>query len=446
MWQSYQCKTSDQVKQRYLKLIEGKLSELSGYKLIIGFVVNKKTNTQKSKPVIKKDEPKVIQENTVVQNIKPKREDVQKSAPIIKFEKQATHPNLRYDYIFENFVIGENNSFAANAAVAISKNPGTAYNPCLVYGGVGLGKTHLLQSIGNAAFNEFESLKIVYVTAENFTNEFIQAIGEKRTPQFKNKYRNVDILLIDDIHFLQNKTQTQEELFHTFNALYDANKQMVFTCDRPVSELKQLTDRLRSRFERGLNVDLQPPSFETRSAILKQKVDEKKVHIPDEVIELICKNITTNVRDLEAALTKLIAYADLVNKEVTVQVAHQQLKDVFSNPKQSNITVELIQRVVAEYFGLTPNDLRGKKRTKAIVLPRQLAMYIIREITEYSTTEVGLEFGGRDHTTVMHACQRVESRMKTDSTIEPLVMNLIRSVKEHGNKQLISAIIQWINS
>ncbi|MFW5710836.1 MAG: chromosomal replication initiator protein DnaA [Spirochaetia bacterium] len=344
------------------------------------------------------------------------------------------HNELRIDYTFENFVVGDNNSFAANACIAISKNPGTAYNPCLIYGGVGLGKTHLIQSIGNFVHNNYEKTRVVYVTAETFTNEFIQSIRDGKNHQFKNRYRNVDVLLIDDIHFLQSKDQTQEELFHTFNALYDSNKQMVFTCDRPVSELKHLTDRLRSRFERGLNVDLQPPNYETRYAILKRKTEEKRAAIDEQVIELISKNITTNVRDLEAALTKLIAYSDILNKKITVDIAQEQLKDVFSSPKQSNITIEIIQRAVADYFNLSPYDLRGKKRTKAIAFPRQIAMYITREITEFSTTEVGLEFGGRDHTTVMHACQRIESRMQTDPYLEPTIQRLIRQIKEYGTK------------
>ncbi len=230
---------------------------------------------------------------------------------------------------------------------------------------------------------------MAYVTAETFANEFILSIQKKTGHQFKNRYRSVDVLLIDDIHFLEGKEGTQEELFHTFNALYDANKQMVFTCDRPVSEIRSLSDRLRSRFERGLNVDLQPPNYETRIAILKKKIEEKKVKIPDEVVDLICRNITTNVRDLEKALTKLIAYAELVNKHITLEIAQQQLKDFFTQPAQKNITIEHIQRVVADYFGLSYKDLRGKRRTKAVAFPRQVAMYISRELTEYSTTEVG---------------------------------------------------------
>jgi chromosomal replication initiator protein len=395
----------DQVKQRYLPFIKEKLNELLGKDIHISFTIAQKRSSGEDLTLLPQKEEHIIK--------KP-------------------HPQLRPEYNFENFVVGQNNSFAANAAIAISKNPGTGYNPCLIYGGVGLGKTHLIQSIGNSVYHEFDDMKIVYVTAENFTNEFIQSIKDKRTHQFKNKYRYADVLLIDDIHFLQKKTETQEELFHTFNALYDANKQMVFTCDRPVSELKDLIARLRSRFERGLNVDLQPPSYETRYAILKKKIDSSDAYIPEDVINLICNNVTSNVRDLEAALTKLIAYADLVNKNITLEVAQTQLKDFFASPKQSKITIDIIQRVVADYFNLSHSDLKSKRRTKIIAFPRQLAMYIAREITEYSTTEVGLEFGGRDHTTVMYACQRIEDRMRTDPTLEPTIHHLLRSIREYG--------------
>jgi len=403
----------DQVKQRYLALIEGKLHELSGYKITLDFNI-KKTAHQET-PADKKKPAEPV-----------RTESVKKVRPV--------HTQLKKEYNFDSFVIGVNNSFAANAAYAIAKNPGTGYNPCLIYGGVGLGKTHLIQSIGNSVYQEFENFKVVYVTAESFTNEFIQAIRDKSTQKFKNKYRNADVLLIDDIHFLQNKVETQEELFHTFNALYETNKQMVFTCDRPVSELKTLSDRLRSRFERGLNVDLQPPSYETRFAILKKKIENGRIPIPEDVISLICNNVTTNVRDLEAALTKLVAYAELVSKNITLDIAKAQLKDLFSTSRQSNVTIDIIKRDVADYFGLSQADLSGKKRTKVIAFPRQIAMFLAREITEYSTTEVGLEFGGRDHTTVMHACQRIENKMKMDPTLEPILQHLKRTIKEHSTK------------
>jgi len=417
----------DQVKIRYQSYIEGKLHDLSGQNIAIQFeVVPKKQNNQEGSTISKNQNSGTYKEP----HSKSGSENPSRSLSV---QQKDPHPLLRRDYTFSNYVIGDNNSFAANAALAISKNPGTAYNPFLVYGGVGLGKTHLMQAIGNYIY-EHSNAKIIYITAETFTNEFVQALQANKTAAFKNKYRFVDVLLVDDIHFLQNKIETQEELFHTFNALYDANKQMVFTCDRPVSELKHLSDRLRSRFERGLTVDLQPPDYETRLAILKKKVEARKGAIPQDVLELVSKNITSNVRDLEAALTKLIAYTELVQKPITIEIAQQHLKDVFASPKQANMSIEVIQRVVAEYFSLSYNDLKGKKRTQNIVLPRQIAMYIAREITEYSTTELGLEFGGRDHTTVMHACQKIEDRIRSDPTLEPMIQNLIRLIKDYRTK------------
>ena len=361
----------DQVKQRYQAMIEEKLSELSGSAIRLDYIVKAREATQSLTDEDDTEHTGESVSTAVSTNSTKTSRTATMTHPVTAPVKEPTvtehavprrmHPGLRGDYTFENFVIGDNNTFAANAAIAIAKNPGTAYNPCLIYGGVGLGKTHLVQSIGNTAYQNFDNFKVVYVTSETFTNEFIQSIRSGKNVQFKSKYRNVDLLLIDDIQFLQNKDQTQEELFHTFNALYDANKQMVFTCDRPVSELKDLTARLQSRFERGLNVDLQPPNFETRFAILKQKIEEKHVNITDEVITLICNRITTNVRDLEAALTKLMAYADLLNKRVTLEIAEQQLKDVFNNSRTGNISMDIIQKVVADHYSLSHNDMRGKK-------------------------------------------------------------------------------------
>ncbi len=410
----------DQVIHRYLSLIESKLNELSGRELSIDFLIKKR-----DKPSYAEEQPKEA----------PKPEGSTQNADRNPVQHHST---LRQDFSFEHYVIGENNSFAANAAMAIAKNPGKSYNPFLVYGGVGLGKTHLMQAIGNAVWKENPKIKIICVTGEEFVNEFIGSINvadkSKGAAAFKNKYRHADILLIDDIHFLQGKPSCQEELFFTFNALYDKNKQMVFTCDRPVSELKTLNDRLRSRFERGLNVDLQPPSYETRVAILKMKVENLNIEIPKEVLEVIAKNISTNIRDLEAALTRLKAYVDLVHKDITVEIAQQQLKDVFGQYKQGNVTTENIQKVVAEYFNLSFNDFKGKKKTQAISYPRQLAMYITREITELSTTEIGMEFGGRDHTTVMHGCQKIAERMKVDPTLDSTIQQLIRAIKEYSTK------------
>jgi chromosomal replication initiator protein DnaA len=415
----------DQVKQRYQARIETKLFELSGQHIFVDFEVKtrKKEESQGQNEPARKESPEAG--NPKVLNPNPQHVEVHA-------KEREPHSLLRKDYTFNNFIIGENNSFAANAAIAIAKNPGTAYNPCLIYGGVGLGKTHLMQAIGNMAWQE-KGIKIIYITAENFTNEFVESIKNGKTQDFKNKYRNSDMLLIDDIHFLQKKIETQEELFHTFNALYDANKQIIFTCDRPVSELKNLSERLRSRFERGLNVDLQPPSYETRCAILAKKTEARGINIPPEVLNLVAKNISSNVRDLEASLTKLIAYAELTKRPVTLEIAQQQLRDSFGAPKQNNVTIETIQKVVAEYFSLSYTDLKGKKRTKAVSFPRQLAMYIAREITEYSTTELGMEFGGRDHTTVMHGCQKIEERLKAEPSLETTIQKLNKLIKDYNS-------------
>jgi chromosomal replication initiator protein len=406
----------DQVKKRYQAYIEGKIEGLIGKKVSLNLVIRPKSG------------------ETALPEVPAPKTEVPATPNI---SAKGPHSQLRKDYTFETYVVGDNNSFAANAAQAIARNPGTAYNPFLIYGGAGLGKTHLMQAIGNYIHRHSE-LKVIYISAETFTNEFISSIlegPERAKTAFKNKYRFTDVLLIDDIHFLdKKKASTQEELFYTFNALYDANKQMVFTCDRPVSELKDFNERLRSRVGRGLNVDLLPPDYETRCAILRKKAEDLEITIPDDVIDLVSKNISTNVRDLEQALNTLTAYAKLVGKPITVEIAQQRLKDVFASPRQSNLSIEIIQRVTAEEFHLSPNDLKGKKRTQSIVYPRQMAMYIIREMTEYTTTEIGQEFGGRDHTTVMHACQKIEDRIRSDPSMESTVQSLIRAIKDYSAK------------
>jgi chromosomal replication initiator protein len=403
----------DQVAQRFQPALERELAELSPQPLKLSLVVTNGTYPAGSRaaPWPEPGPPATV-------------------APAAEPAVPVPHGQLNPYYTFDRLVEGESNSLALNAALAIAKNPGRAYNPCLVYGGVGLGKTHLLQAIGNAVHLSLPDLKVVYVTVETFTNEFIQSIKDKTGHRFKNRYRSADVLLIDDIQFLQGKTETQQELFHTFNALYDANKQMVFSSDRPVSELKSLPDRLINRFERGLNIDLQPPDYETRIAILTQKIDENGVSVPTDAIELICQNIQSNVRDLEKALTKLTAYSNLVNRMITLDVASRELREFFSAP--TNVSLDTIQRVTAEYFGLSQNELKGKKRTRAIAFPRQLAMYIARDVTELSTTEIGLEFGGRDHTTVMHACQRVAERKRTDPTLDPVISHLTRTITQRS--------------
>ncbi|MDR2247033.1 MAG: chromosomal replication initiator protein DnaA [Treponema sp.] len=412
----------DQVKQRYQNYIESTIKNLTGKKISLAYEIRPRNPTE--------PEP-----NPKKSQIPSPRTAGREAAIPVSDNKKNDHKDLNMDYTFDKYIIGDNNRFAASAAMAISKNPGTSYNPFFIYGGVGLGKTHLMQAIGNY-IHENSDKKIIYITAESFTNEFIHTLQENRMGMtgFKNKYRYVDVLLIDDIHFFENKWETQEELFHTFNALYGSKKQIVFTCDRPASEMKKINERLRSRFECGLNVDLQPPNYETRCAILKKKIENRRISIPDEVIFLISKNISTNIRDLEAALTKLIAYAELVEKPITVDTSLQILKDLLTAPKQTNISIDSIIRVTADYFSLSPTDIKGKKRTQKIVFPRQLAMYITRSITEFSTTEIGQDFGGRDHTTVMHSCEKVEERIKSDPTMESTIQTLIRMIKEYNAK------------
>lgn len=437
----------------YVQLIENKLQELLGQTLHTDFKVIPKTQpvqpqsneytnngdfAQNTAPAQSNSFNQTSAQNQSFNTFDTQSQNASAITPensiaaseVITETLTKKHPQLNPNYTFSSFVRGDNNSFAYNAGIAIAKNPGKAYNPVLIYGGVGLGKTHLMQSIGNMIYAT-QGSNVIYITAETFTNEFIDSIQSGSMQKFKNKYRKADVLLIDDIHFLQKKNETQEELFHTFNALYESNKQLVFTCDRPLSEIKDISARLRSRFERGLNVDLQPPDYETRRAILSKKLETRNTTIPQEVIDLIAKNVSTNVRDLEASLTKLIAYGELLNVKITLEIAQQQLRDTFGSPKQGNITVESIQKVVAESFGISFVDLRGKKRTKNIVLPRQIAMYIAKELTEYSTTELGADFGGRDHTTVMHSIQKIEEMLKSDPTLDTRLQSLIRKVKEY---------------
>ncbi|AIN93722.1 chromosomal replication initiator protein DnaA [Treponema putidum] len=415
----------DQLVTKHKKAIEKKLFELSGKKLSIEFNINKENTANHDE----------TEENAAVSGPISTEKETKKRQKPAKTEDngRGQHPDLKAEYSFDDFVVGPNNSFAVNAGIAVSTNPGTAYNPMLIYGGVGLGKTHLMQAIGNKIWNN-TNLKVIYVTAENFTNEFVECIKKGKMSSFKNKYRNADVLLIDDIHFFQGKVETQEELFHTFNELYEKNKQIVFTCDRPPSELKNLSQRLKSRFERGLNVDLQTPSYEVRYAILLKKMEKHSIKIPNEVINMVAKNISSNVRDLEAALTKLIAYKELTKKTMDEATAKNVLRDIFGSTRQRNVTIDLIQKTVADYFSISISDIKGKKRTKSFSFPRQIAMFLCREMTECSTTELGNDFGGRDHTTILHGCNKIEEQITADPSIEKVIHELMNTIKENTNK------------
>ncbi len=326
---------------------------------------------------------------------------------------------LNPKYVFDSFVVGSGNRFAhaASLAVATTDMP-VSYNPLFIYGGVGLGKTHLMHAIGNYAIENEPLTKVVYLSSEKFTNEFIVAIQHKTTDHFRNKYRNVDFLLIDDIQFLAGKEQTLEEFFHTFNTLHDEKKQIVISSDRQPKEIPELHDRLRSRFGMGLIIDINPPDLETRIAILRKKVNTEKLDIPNDVLVYIAKQINTNIRELEGALTSVIAHASFRNEETTVELASEVLKNIVPNSTLKITTILDIQRVVGEHFGIKLADFTAKKRTQHIAFPRQIAMYLSRDLTPASLLKIGEEFGGRDHTTVIHACDKITNLLKSDQQLQ----------------------------
>ncbi len=322
-------------------------------------------------------------------------------------------------YTFGNFVVGANNHLAAAACMAVADQPAHAYNPLFLYGGVGLGKTHLMQAIGHRVLETQPEAIVHYVSAENFMNELIQSIRSGKNIEFKNRYRNVDLLLIDDIQFLAGKETTQQEFFHTFNALYDANKQIVVTSDRPPQEISALEERLRSRFQWGLITDLQSPNFEERMAILEKKVEKEDIPIPEDVLVLVAERVSSNIRELEGALVRLLAFASLTNSEINVTMAQEVLKAFLQqNRPRQEFTIADITRAVSEYYGISLDLLRSKLRTKQVAHARQMAMYICREQTRASLNQIGMRFGSRDHTTVHHAWRRISGLVQTDEEVQ----------------------------
>jgi len=331
---------------------------------------------------------------------------------------------LNPKYRFDNFVIGNSNRFAHAASLAVAEAPSTAYNPLFLYGGVGLGKTHLMHAIGHYVLDNNPDAYVLYVTSEKFTNDLINSIKDGKNEEFRNTYRKADVLLVDDIQFIAGKESTQEEFFHTFNALHEANKQIIVSSDNPPSGIPTLEDRLRSRFEWGLIADIQPPDYETRIAILRKKAEAENYNVPDEVITYIAQHIQSNIRKLEGALIRIYAYASLTNKkEVSLELAQEALKHLISNNKK--ITITDIKEVVANYYNLSIEDLISKKKTKNIAYPRQISMYIARKLTDYSLPKLGDEFGGRDHSTVLHACNKIENDMEKSQEVKKNVEDLI---------------------
>jgi chromosomal replication initiator protein len=344
---------------------------------------------------------------------------------IISYPSPRT--NLRERYTFDNFVVGKCNQFAQAASFAVAKAPAKTYNPLFIYGGVGLGKTHLMHAIGNYSFSLYNGLKIFYIPAEKFMNEMVFAIKNQETLEFKNKYRSLDMLLIDDIHFLGDKESLQEEIFHTFNELYGAQKQIVVTSDRPPREIPSLEERLISRFQWGLVVDIQAPELETRIAILKKKAELDGINVPEDVIFYIANNIRTNIRELEGSLVRLLALASLTNTEINLSTAKEMLDSIIGS-KKNHIGFQSILRTVADYFDVSEESLVGKRRTASVAFPRQVAMYIARELTSLSLKEIGGKFGGRDHTTVLHAYDKITKLIKEDGELSSKVDRIIRKL------------------
>ena len=395
----------DIISERYLKLIKNKMKELAGSNIELIFTVDHSSDL-KQEPGIRTHSPKMVQQ--------------------INARKALFNPK----YIFEKFVVGGSNDLATAAAKKISENPGKYWNPFFVYGGVGLGKTHLLHAIGHTIVDMFEEMKILYITGESFMNDYITSIQKGTMNSFRIKYRKADLLLIDDVHSIQGKEGTMEELFHTFNTLYASKKQMVFTSDRPPKELRKLEDRLRSRFEWGLTADIQPPNFEMRESILRQKIQEESYVVPEEVVRFIAENFTWNIRELESALYKLYAYHDLVHEELTINLAKKALKDMISVKSIEDISIDLIQKKVANSFNISFSDMKSKKRSRNIALPRQVAMYLSRKLTNYSTTEIGNEFGGKDHSTVIYAISKIENQFDSDDSFRLKVDRITKEIED----------------
>ncbi len=335
---------------------------------------------------------------------------------------------LNPKYTFETFVVGQSNRFAHAAALAVSTSPARAYNPLFIYGGVGLGKTHLMHALGHQVMNVNPARKVCYVSTETFTNELISSIRDGRTSDFRSRYRNVDVLLIDDVQFLTGKEGTQEELFHTFDALHQASKQIVISSDRPPREIATLEDRLRTRFEWGLVSDIQPPDLETRMAILRKKAVTEKFSIPDDVAAHIAQTIKTNIRELEGALVRVLAYSSLTKRTVNLELTVEALRDIYPDTPRM-ITIDLIQKTVADYYSLNPQILKEKKRTRAVAFPRQVAMYLCRELTDASLPKIGEEFGGRDHSTVIHACDKIIADISSDPMLATTIRQLTSKIR-----------------
>lgn len=421
-----------------LNIIQNKIREVTGLNnLVLDCIVKSESESSEEKSekseTSSKENLKIQSEDksekSVENNYQSSSEEEKEAEPVKEMKK---HPQLDDRYIFENFIPGDNSMFAYNAAVSVAKEPGKARNPILFYGGSGLGKTHLMQAIGHYIYNQNPKLKICYVQAESFTNEFLDSLKTKKTNEFKNKYRNLDVLLLDDIHFLQGKESTQEELFYTFNALFAKKAQMVFTCDRPIREIKDMAERLVSRLNNGLSIDIQVPKFENRYAILQKKCEIQGKTLDPEIIEYIAKNIETNVRELESALVNIFSYEELTGQPLNLEIVKTLLRDFIRISTGEAVSLDKILKVVADAYQVSVADLKGKKKDKKYAVPRQISIYIAREMTEISYMELGNEYSGKDHSTMMYAYNKISELLKTDPSLESRIKNLMREIKEYN--------------
>ena len=352
-------------------------------------------------------------------------EDYRKSGDVSK----KPVPKLNSKYTFDTFIVGSGNRFAHAASLAVAEAPADAYNPYFIYGGVGLGKTHLMQAIGHYVLEQKPQTRIEYVTSETFTIELVAAIQSNKNAAFREKYRNVDVLLIDDIQFIAGRDSTQEEFFHTFNALHNAGKQIIISSDRPPREIARLEERLRSRFEWGLIADIQKPDVDTRCAILRRKATDDMIKVDDDVLQMIAERVDSNIRELEGSLNRLVAFATLSKREIDMKLAEEALRDVFQDHKPTSITVEEIIEAVCQYYAVTAEDLRGKRRNQTFALPRQVVMYLSRKLTTTSLPKIGESLGGRDHTTVLHGCAKIETLSRESTPIQNAIDDITKRLR-----------------
>ena len=417
----------DWIESQYINLIEEILNDLTGSEWTLLFLTPKEVKKFKEKQA-KSKEVTAENNNTDLIDEADDFEDLEKPEDDEKF-KNGFNPK----YTFDTFVVGNSNRFAHAASLAVAEAPAKAYNPLFIYGDVGLGKTHLMQAIAHFILKNNPDYKVVYVSSETFTNELINSIKDDSTVDFRDKYRNIDILLVDDIQFLAGKERTQEEFFHTFNTLHESNRQLIISSDRPPKEIPTLEERLRSRFEWGLITDIQKPDLETRIAILRKKADIENLTIPNEVVIYIANKIQSNIRELEGALVKVIAYSSLVDREIDIELAREALKDLVNKKKDEHIEVniERIKKIIIEDYNLKMEDMESKKRTQNIAFPRQIAMYLSRELTDFSLPHIGDEFGGRDHTTVIHAHNKIKEKIKNEEDFSNKIERLTNTIK-HG--------------